>query len=187
MFLCAIFDTAFNFNSRFSRFVHEVKCDRSWLVAYSILSVVYDCTPFVKRLNEVAVSFIISLRSAIFVPWIITLWQEDTGNIFQLLRFSQVPHALLTRFRHNPRFSKVRRRCGRGRHGRPWPCEGRWKRHWNWKPVRIEYLNSILHFSHFGWIIDSRRVVSTDRADICPTSCFYRTISCLFSQDLTWR
>ena len=37
--------------------------------------------------------------------------------------FSQVPHALLTRFRHNPRFSKVRRRCGRGRHGRPWPCE----------------------------------------------------------------
>ena len=123
MFLCAIFDAAFNFNSRFSRFVHEVKCDRSWLVAYSILSVVYDCTPFVKRLNEVAVSFIISLRSAIFVPWIITLWQEDTGNIFQLLHFSQVPHALLTRFRHNPRFSKVRRRCGRGRHGRPWPCE----------------------------------------------------------------
>ena len=123
MFLCAIFDTAFNFNSRFSRFVHEVKCDRSWLVAYSILSVVYDCTPFVKRLNEVAVSFIISLRSAIFVPWIITLWQEDTGNIFQLLHFSQVPHALLTRFRYNPRFSKVRRRCGRGRHGRPWPCE----------------------------------------------------------------
>ena len=37
--------------------------------------------------------------------------------------FSQVPHALLTRFRYNPLFSKVRRRCGRGRHGRPWPCE----------------------------------------------------------------
>ena len=69
----------------------------------------------------------------------------------------------------------------------PFTRKGRWKRHWNWKPVRIEYLNTILHFSHFGWIIDSRRVVSTDRADICPTSCFYRTISCLFSQDLTWR
>ena len=75
-----------------------------------------------RRTSELPVAIIWS-PVVHFCPDRIEIEDSASRNPRKALSFQPSSTRHVNTFPSQSRFSKVRRRCGRGRHGRPWPCE----------------------------------------------------------------